>query len=96
MPQPRLRLPRSRVTIHSRVIFPSSRSPLLTVRIAHLRLILQRYQVYALAVALCAGLSYPLPVLAEEPPSTLIGKQTVGLIAGGMLPVRVLEARRPN
>ena len=60
----------------------------------HLRLIPQGYQVYVLAAALlCVGLAWFPPVLAEEPYSTSIGKQTVGLVVGGMLPVRVLESQ---
>jgi len=42
---------------------------------------------------LCAGLAWFSPVLAEEPPSTLVGRQTVGLVVGGMLPVRVQDAQ---
>ncbi|MGZ9190079.1 MAG: acyloxyacyl hydrolase [Nitrospira sp.] len=40
-----------------------------------------------------AGLAWLSPVLAEEPSATLIGTQTVGLVAGGMLPVRGMEAQ---
>jgi lipid A 3-O-deacylase len=42
---------------------------------------------------LCAGLAWVSPVSAEEPSSTLIGKQTVGLVVGGMLPVRVMDTQ---
>lgn len=31
------------------------------------------------------------PVSAEEPASTLIGKQAVGMVVGGMLPVRLMD-----
>jgi lipid A 3-O-deacylase len=42
---------------------------------------------------LCAGLAWFSPVLAEEPPSTMVGRQTVGLVVGGMLPVRVQDTQ---
>lgn len=45
------------------------------------------------AVFLCAGLAWSFPVLAEEIASTLIGRQTVGVVVGGMLPVRIMEAQ---
>jgi hypothetical protein len=45
------------------------------------------------AVFLCAGLAWSIPVLAEEIASTLIGRQTVGVVMGGMLPVRIMEAQ---
>lgn len=45
------------------------------------------------AVFLCAGLACSIPVLAEENASTLIGRQTVGVVMGGMLPVRIMEAQ---
>lgn len=42
---------------------------------------------------LYAGLAWLSPVIAEEPSSTLIGRQTVGVMAGGMLPVRLMPAQ---
>jgi len=47
----------------------------------------------AVAVLLCAGVASLPPVAAEEPVSALIGTQTVGMIVGGMLPVRVMDAQ---
>ncbi|MBX3330194.1 MAG: acyloxyacyl hydrolase [Nitrospira sp.] len=45
------------------------------------------------AVLLCAGLARQSPVAAEETVSALIGTQTVGMMVGGMLPVRVMDAQ---
>jgi hypothetical protein len=42
---------------------------------------------------LLAGLVWVSPVVAEEPASTWIGKQTVGVVVGGMLPVRLVDAQ---
>ncbi|MGQ0554379.1 MAG: acyloxyacyl hydrolase [Nitrospiraceae bacterium] len=42
---------------------------------------------------LCVGLVWLPLVSAEELSSTSIGRQTVGLVVGGMLPVRVLESQ---
>ena len=42
---------------------------------------------------LCAGLVGLSPAAAEEPSSTWIGKQSVGLVIGGMLPVRLMEGQ---
>ncbi len=42
---------------------------------------------------LFAGLAWLSPASAEEPPALSIGTQTVGMIIGGMLPVRVMEAQ---
>jgi lipid A 3-O-deacylase len=39
----------------------------------------------------CASVVWLDLVAAEEPPTTWVGRQTVGLVAGGMLPVRLLE-----
>ena len=47
----------------------------------------------AVVVLLCAGLPSLSPVAAEEPASAPIGTQTVGMIVGGMLPVRVVDAQ---
>lgn len=44
-------------------------------------------------VFLCAGLAWLSPVSAEETASTLIGRQTVGVVVGGMLPIRIMEAQ---
>ncbi|OQW37993.1 MAG: hypothetical protein A4E19_11415 [Nitrospira sp. SG-bin1] len=45
------------------------------------------------AILLGAGLVWSTPVSAEEPPSTWVGKQTVGVVVGGMVPVRVMEGQ---
>lgn len=42
---------------------------------------------------LCAGLLGLSPATAEEPSSTWIGKQTVGVVVGGMLPVRLMDTQ---
>jgi opacity protein-like surface antigen len=42
---------------------------------------------------LCGGLIWLSSVSAEEPSSTLIGRQTIGVVIGGMLPVRVMDAQ---
>lgn len=42
---------------------------------------------------LCAGLICLPPVSAEELPSRMVGQQTVGLMVGGMLPVRAMEGQ---
>lgn len=42
---------------------------------------------------LCAGLSWISSAAAEDPSSTFIGKQTVGVVVGRMLPVRVMDAQ---
>ncbi|MDF0667514.1 MAG: acyloxyacyl hydrolase [Nitrospira sp.] len=47
----------------------------------------------AVLVLLCAGLIWLPPVSAEEPSSRTVGKQTVGVVIGGMLPVRVMEGQ---
>ena len=40
---------------------------------------------------LCTGLVWLSSVAAEEPSSPWIGKQTIGVVVGGMLPVRVMD-----
>lgn len=52
-----------------------------------------RDRVCTLAILLCASLAWLSPVTAEEPSSGLIGKQTVGLAVGGMLPVRLVDSQ---
>ena len=42
---------------------------------------------------LYTGLVWLSSVAAEEPSSPWIGKQTVGVVVGGMLPVRLLDAQ---
>ncbi|HEY5932173.1 MAG TPA: hypothetical protein VIT63_04610, partial [Nitrospira sp.] len=42
---------------------------------------------------LCAGLVWLSPAAAEEPPSAVIGTQTIGMVVGGMLPVRMMDAQ---
>jgi hypothetical protein len=49
-------------------------------------------RVYA-GMLLLAGLVWLSPVAAEESSSSWIGKQTVGVVVGGMLPVRVMDAQ---
>lgn len=50
-------------------------------------------RICAVVVWLCAGLSWLSPVTAEEPPSVLGGRQTVSVVVGGMLPVRLMDAQ---
>lgn len=49
-----------------------------------------------IAILFCAGLVGLSPAAAEEPFSTEIGKHTVGLVVGGMLPVRLMEGQSSN
>lgn len=42
---------------------------------------------------LCVSLGWFSPAAAEEPRTTWVGAQTVGLVAGGMLPVRLMSAQ---
>lgn len=42
---------------------------------------------------LLTELTWLSPVSAEEPSSTWIGKQTVGVVVGGMLPVRLMDGQ---
>lgn len=42
---------------------------------------------------LCASLAGSSPAAAADLPSTWVGRQTLGLVAGGMLPVRLMEAQ---
>jgi lipid A 3-O-deacylase len=51
---------------------------------------LSRVCTVLLLLAVLASLS---PVAAEEPSSTWIGRQTVGVVVGGMLPVRLMDAQ---
>ena len=44
-------------------------------------------------VLCCIGWAWSLPVAAEAPSSTWKGRQTVGLVTGGMLPVRLMAAQ---
>jgi hypothetical protein len=48
--------------------------------------------VYAV-VLVCTGLAWSPPALAEETSSTWIGRQAVGVVVGGMLPVRVIDTQ---
>jgi lipid A 3-O-deacylase len=48
--------------------------------------------VYAV-VLVCTGLAWSPPAVAEETSSTWIGRQAVGLVVGGMLPVRVIDTQ---
>jgi len=50
-------------------------------------------RICAAVVLLCAGLSWPSSVAAEESPSVLRGRQTVSVVVGGMLPVRLMDAQ---
>ncbi len=54
---------------------------------------MKRINAVCLMVLFSAGLTWVSPVAAEEQPSTEIGKQTVGLVVGGMLPIRLLESQ---
>jgi lipid A 3-O-deacylase len=51
------------------------------------------HHILGTVVLLCADLIWLPPVSAEEPSPRMIGKQTVGLAVGGMLPVRVMEGQ---
>jgi lipid A 3-O-deacylase len=51
------------------------------------------HHIRVVVVWLCAGLIWLSPVSAEEPSSKLVGNQTVGMIVGGMLPVRVMDGQ---
>ena len=44
-------------------------------------------------VLLYAGLAWLPSAVAEDIPPTVIGRQTVGVIVGGMLPVRVIDTQ---
>ena len=48
--------------------------------------------VYA-AVLVSTGLAWSPPAVAEETLSTWIGRQTLGLVVGGMLPVRLIDTQ---
>ena len=48
--------------------------------------------VYA-AVLVSTGLAWSPPAVAEETSSTWIGRQTLGLVVGGMLPVRLIDTQ---
>jgi len=51
------------------------------------------HPIRAVALSLCVGLAWLSPVSAEEPSPKMDGKQTVGVVAGGMLPVRLMDAQ---
>lgn len=51
------------------------------------------HHISAVVALLCAGLICLPPVSAEEPSPRMVGKQTVGVMIGGMLPVRVMEGQ---
>ncbi len=44
-------------------------------------------------VLICTSLAWLSPGMAEETASTWVGRQTVGVIVGGMLPVRVMDTQ---
>ncbi|MDF0676792.1 MAG: acyloxyacyl hydrolase [Nitrospira sp.] len=46
---------------------------------------------YTVAVLICLNLSWLSPVFAEEPSTRMTGNQTVGMVVGGMLPVRLTD-----
>ena len=49
---------------------------------------------WAYAVVLvCTGLAWSPPAVAEETSSTWIGRQAVGVVVGGMLPVRLINTQ---
>lgn len=66
-------------------------SPITTIH-THVRL-MKRMSRVCTALLLLAELAWLSPVAAEEPSSTWIGKQTVGVVVGGMLPVRVMDGQ---
>lgn len=47
----------------------------------------------AVVVVLCASMAWLSPVSAEESSTLPIGTQTVGMVVGGMLPVRLMDAQ---
>ncbi len=51
-----------------------------------------RKQVCAIALC-CLGWAWSSAVAAEAPSSTWIGRQTAGVVIGGMLPVRLMEGQ---
>ena len=51
------------------------------------------YCVRAMAVLLCAGLTWLPLAWGEEPAAGMVGKQTVGVVVGGMLPVRLMSGQ---
>lgn len=53
----------------------------------------KRSQIFPVAVLLCASVVWLSSVAAEEPSVALLGRQTVGMVVGGMLPVRVMEGQ---
>ena len=42
---------------------------------------------------LCASMAWSLPAVADDSSSTWVGRQTVGLVTGGMLPIRLLASQ---
>lgn len=50
-------------------------------------------RVCAVTVLFYAGLAWLSPVSAEESSAAMVGKQTVGVVVGGMLPVRLTDGQ---
>lgn len=50
-------------------------------------------RVCAMTVLFYAGLAWLSPVSAEESSAGMVGKQTVGVVVGGMLPVRLTDGQ---
>ncbi len=51
------------------------------------------HRICAIAVLLCAGSAGLSPASAEESSSGIVGNQTVGVVIGGMLPLRLTEGQ---
>lgn len=51
------------------------------------------HPIRAVALSLCVGLAWLSPVSAEAPSPNMDGKQSVGFVVGGMLPVRLMDAQ---
>lgn len=54
---------------------------------------MKRINLVGIVVLLSASLAWLSPAVADDQSSTQIGRQTVGLVAGGMLPVRLMPAQ---
>ena len=54
---------------------------------------MKRINSVGIVVLLSAGLAWLSPAAADDQSSTQIGRQAVGLVAGGMLPVRLMPAQ---
>ncbi|MDH5193839.1 MAG: hypothetical protein OEW32_09165, partial [Nitrospira sp.] len=54
---------------------------------------MKRINSVGIVVLLSAGLAWLSPAAADDQSSTQIGRQAVGLVASGMLPVRLMPAQ---